>query len=87
MDYLMCSGETCFMRTIFLFCTFKQNIRFKCVFDCHLLQSICSNTTPVVLNRLMTTFLLGISYANIQAQTSLLHPVLVSIMRGVVLLE
>ena len=35
----------------------------------------------------MTTFLLGISYANIQAETSLPHPVLVSIMRGGVLLE
>ena len=37
--------------------------------------------------KLMTTFLLGISYANIQAETSLPHPVLVSIMRGVFLLE
>ena len=49
-DYLMWSGETCFMRNIFLFCTFLLNIRFKCVFDCQLLQSICSNTTPVFLN-------------------------------------
>ena len=42
---------------------------------------------PLSSIRLMTTFLLGISYANIQAETSLPHPVLVSIMRGVVLLE